>query len=129
MSGTILIIDDSPTILAGLTMLLEAEGFTVITADCGEKGVETARREKPDLVIIDTMMPGIDGFETCRRIRETEPSETIKIINTTSSIDAIDAVKARRMGADDYCVKSMDLVPLVNTVKNLMDDGHIAAGE
>jgi DNA-binding response OmpR family regulator len=81
-----------------------------------------ASSEKPDLVITDTMMPGIDGFETCRQIRATHDKEEMKIIVTTGAIDAVDAVKARKAGADDYCVKTSDPTQLIAAVRGLIGE-------
>ena len=85
----------------------------------GKEGLEKAKKELPDLVITDTVLPGIDGFEVCRQIKQKEALDT-KVIVMTGVIDAVDAVKAREMGADDYCVKATDGKPLVGAVKNLM---------
>ena len=68
------------------------------------------------------MMPGIDGFETCRQIREEHDEEEMKIIITTGAIDAVDAVKARKAGANDYCVKTSDLTQLITAVTNLIGE-------
>ncbi len=79
-----------------------------------------AASENPDLVITDTNMPGIDGFETCRQIRDAGSKDNPKIIVTTGAIDAVDAVEARKAGADDYCVKTSDAAQLIVAVKNLI---------
>jgi two-component system alkaline phosphatase synthesis response regulator PhoP len=99
---------------------LEELGFEVITAGNGKDGVERAMTGQPDLAVIDTLLPDTDGFEVCRQIRSLAPSEKIKIIVMTGSVDAIDAVKARRMGADDYVVKTMDMELLETAVKGLI---------
>lgn len=116
----ILVVEDSPTISNILKAALEQEGYLVITAETGEEGVKKAILEKPDLVIIDTLLPGIDGFEVCCQIRESLGSVNPKIVVTTSTIDAVDAVKARESGADDYTVKTSDLSPLIETVKKII---------
>jgi DNA-binding response OmpR family regulator len=123
MPKKILIIDDTDSDRKIVTRFLNKAGYdNVITAESGEQGVTMAASEKPDLVITDTMMPGIDGFETCRQIREQHDSETMKIIVTTGAIDAVDAVKARKAGANDYCVKTSDSTQLVTAVKNLIGE-------
>lgn len=118
MAGKILIIDDTEIVRAMLHDLLEEQGYQVLTASTGEEGVERAKEHRPDAVLIDTQMPGIDGFETCRRIKQVEGIET-KVVVMTADIDAVDTVKARQMGADDYCAKTKDFAPLLETVKNL----------
>lgn len=118
MSKKILIIDDTDSDRKIVTRFLNKAGYdNIVSAETGERGVAMAVSEKPDLVITDTMMPGIDGFETCRQIREAHDQETMKIIVTTGAIDAVDAVKARKAGADDYCVKTSDSTQLITAVK------------
>lgn len=120
MPKKILIIDDSPTVLTVLKTLFEQEGYETVTTDKAREGVEKAGTEKPDLVIVDTVMPDMDGFEVCHRIREIFGREHPKIIIITGSVDAIDAVKARRMGADDYVVKTQDFALLSEAVKKFV---------
>ena len=118
MSQKILIIDDTESDRKIVARFLNRAGYQdVIFAENGEQGVQMAASEKPDLVITDTMMPGIDGFETCRQIREAHDEQTMKIIVMTGAIDAVDAVKARKAGANDYCVKTSDATQLIAAVK------------
>ena len=114
----VLIIDDTEIIRAMLKDLLEEQAYQVLTASTGEEGVDRAKEHRPDIILIDTKIPGIDGFETCRRIKQVEGIET-KVVVMTADIDAVDTVKARQMGADDYCAKTKDFVPLMETIKNL----------
>jgi len=124
MSKKILIIDDTESDRKIVQRYLNKAGFdNIIIAVTGEEGVAKAASEKPDLVITDTNMPGIDGFETCRQIREGGTKDSPKIIVTTGAIDAVDAVKARKSGADDYCVKTSDLAQVMTAVKNIMGEG------
>ena len=115
----ILLIDDSKYMLETLGDILEKKDYEVFKASGGEEGVEIAREENPDVVIIDTVMPGIDGFETCIRIKEIENNET-KIIVMTGSIDAVDAGRATKAGADDYCAKTRDYSELLVSVSTLL---------
>lgn len=116
----ILIIDDSEDDrLISKKFLAEAGYQEFMFSETGEDGVEKAKSETPDLVITDTMLPGIDGFEVCRRIREAL-GDKVRIIMMTGSMDAVDAVRARRMGTDDYVVKSRDPALLLEAVKRLM---------
>ena len=118
MAKKILIIDDTDSDRKIVTRFLNKAGYAnIVIAVNGEEGVAKAQSENPDLVITDTMMPGIDGFETCRQIREAHDQETMKIIVTTGAIDAVDAVKARKAGANDYCVKTSDPTQLIAAVK------------
>ena len=121
MGKKILIVDDNEQDRKIMKRFLnKADYEEIFIAETGEEGVKKAESEKADLVIIDTLLPGIGGFEVCRQIREAQGSTTPKIIIITGSIDAVDAVKARRAGADDYCVKTTDFLPLIEAVKKLI---------
>ncbi len=123
MGKKILIIDDTASDRKITQRYLNKEGYDdIITAESGEDGVAMAASENPDLVITDTNMPGLDGFETCRQIRDAGSKEAPKIIVTTGAIDAVDAIKARKSGADDYCVKTSDAAQLMVAVKNLIGE-------
>lgn len=121
MGKKILLVEDNDQDRKIMKRFLSKEGYEEISmAESGEEGVEKAESEKPDLVISDTNLPGINGFEVCQRIREAQGATTPKIIIMTGAIDAVDAVKARKMGADDYCVKTSDCSSLLEAVKNLI---------
>ncbi len=78
--------------------------------------------EKPDLIIIDTILPDTVGFDVCARIKERLGDACPSIIIQTGSIDAVDAVRAKQVGANDYCVKTIDCSPLLEAMKNLNDE-------
>jgi len=118
MGKKILLADDDTNIRMSLTDILEERGYEVIHAANGQEAVEKVRRENPDLVLLDTIMPGIGGIEVCRQIKQVEKSPC-KVIVYTGKIDAIDAVEARRCGADDYCVKGTDPRLLIEAVEKL----------
>ncbi len=121
MGNKILIIDDNAQDRKIMERFLNKAGFAeILFAEKGEEGIEKVRSERPDLAIIDTLLPGIDGFEVCRQIRQIQGLSMLKIIIITGFIDAIDAVKAKRMGADDYCVKTSDFAPLIESLKELL---------
>ncbi|MFC1708660.1 response regulator [Candidatus Omnitrophota bacterium] len=116
----ILVIDDNDQDRRIIERFLKKAGYSeIILAETGEQGVEKAVTEKPDLVITDTLLPGIDGFEVCRQISEKLGATGPKIVVMTGSVDAVDAVKARRLGADDYCVKTTDASILIESIKRL----------
>ncbi|MBN1872509.1 MAG: response regulator [Candidatus Omnitrophica bacterium] len=120
MDKKILIIDDNEQDRIIMKRFLNRSGYgNIMEAGSGEEGLERTKTERPDLVITDTMMPGIDGFEVCRKLREAYGAETPKIIILTGQVDAVDAVRARKEGADDYCVKTSDAHPLLEAVKKL----------
>lgn len=121
MNKKILLVDDSRTVITILRDLLEKEGYAVVTASSGEEALEMLGSAQPDLVLTDTVMTGIDGFEVCRRIKGG-PSLTHppKVIVMTGTIEAVDATKARSVGADDYCAKTSDFKYIVNTVNEFI---------
>lgn len=120
MGKKVLIIDDNEQDRKIMQRYLKRSGYEdVLMAGSGEEGVGKAESEKPDLIVIDTLLPGINGFETCKQIRERLSPDAAKIIVMTGSVDAVDAVKAKRSGADDYCVKTSDAAPLLEAVKNI----------
>jgi two-component system KDP operon response regulator KdpE len=102
VSEKILVIDDDETTMQLLTILLERRGFEVIKAQSAEEGLRKAYRHQPDLVLLDIMMPDMDGWEVCKRLREMSD---VPIIFLTAKGDSKDVVKGLEMGADDYVVK------------------------
>jgi len=119
MTKKILVIDDVQEERSIMTRCLREAGYETVEAETGEDGVKKVEDEKPDVAIVDTKMTGIDGFETCKRIKKINNVDT-KVIIVTGQIDAVDAGKASEMGADDYCVKTMDADGLVDAVKKLL---------
>jgi len=121
MPKTILIVEDEPNVRTTLVDILTEYEYKVVEAANGEEAIEKAKSEKPDVAIIDTLLPGIDGFETCKRIKAIEGLE-VKVIVNTGKIDAVDALKAREMGADDYTVKTGDFSHLLAAIKSLSEN-------
>ncbi|MFH1519972.1 MAG: response regulator, partial [Candidatus Omnitrophota bacterium] len=119
MAKTILIIDDRETIRTSLADVLAESGYRVLEAATGEEGLEKAREEKPDLMVVDTAMPGIDGHEVCRQIKEIERLP-IKVLIYTGALSAINPLKARRAGADDYIVKGLSPLNLIEAIEKLI---------
>lgn len=115
----ILIIDDSATILAMLALAVRGMKFEPLTADSGEKGIEMFAAQRPALVLLDVNMPGIDGYETARRIREVRPEEWIPIIFLSASEDDQDLERAIECGGDDYLVKPVSMVVLNAKIRAL----------
>jgi len=121
MGKKILLADDETNIRTSLADILEKLGYEVIQAANGQEAIEKARRQNPDLVLLDTKMPDMDGFEVCRQIKKIE-GLTIKVIIYTGYIDAVDITKARLAGADDYEVKTEDFGKLISAVKKLISE-------
>jgi len=102
---TILIVDDDAPSLKALMNHLQELGFKTLAARNGERGLEVAQHSKPDLILLDVMMPGIDGFETCRRLKENEAIQNIPVIFLTALTDTTDKIKGFEAGAVDYITK------------------------
>ncbi|MBV9790346.1 MAG: response regulator [Chloroflexi bacterium] len=117
MSATILIVDDSRLVTDIVKMRLEMYGYEVQVAHSGEDGLSRVRDVMPDLIVLDVQMPGIDGYEVCRRLREQPAMEDLPIIMLTSMDDRRAGFEA---GVDDYLNKDLDLLDLPNRVKVLL---------
>jgi DNA-binding response OmpR family regulator len=115
--ATILVVDDEPGIVELLRLYLEAEGFRVVAAGDGEEALAAFEREAPDCVVLDLMLPRVDGREVCRRIRRTSDTP---IVMLTARSDEIDVVVGLELGADDYVVKPFAPRPLVARVRALL---------
>ncbi|MFI6094036.1 response regulator [Lentzea sp. NPDC051213] len=101
----VLLVEDDPSVREGLGLALRRQGHDVRAAATGEEGVERLRETRPDIVVLDIMLPGIDGFETCRRMRA---QAEVPIIMLTARGDDFDVVAGLEAGADDYVVKPVE---------------------
>ncbi|MDP3487281.1 MAG: response regulator transcription factor, partial [Bacillota bacterium] len=110
----ILLVDDEAALLKGLKFSLEREGFTVLMADNGRQALEMAATERPDLIVLDLMLPEIDGLEVCRTIRQTS---TVPIIMLTARSEDIDKILGLEMGADDYLTKPFNSRELIARIR------------
>lgn len=117
MAEKILVVDDEISLQETLTYRLNKEGYTVEVAGDGITGLEMARMSKPDLVILDVMLPGMDGFEVCRILRQ---ETNIPILMLTARDDEIDRVVGLEIGADDYLPKPFSMRELLSRVKALL---------
>lgn len=118
MSQThILVVDDEPNIRRVLKAGLSAEGFEVTEASDGEEAVRVAEESSPDLMLLDIMMPKMDGFEVCRRVRERS---TVPIIMLSALADPADKAKCLNLGADDYMVKPFGISELLSRIKAVL---------
>jgi DNA-binding response OmpR family regulator len=113
---TIMVVDDAPDTVRLIQFLMEREGYKVVTASNGEDALRLARSERPDLVILDVMMPGMDGLEMCQRLRERPETADVPIIMLSALTQAPDKVKGLRAGADDYVAKPVDRDEIVARV-------------
>ncbi len=117
---TILIVEDEQSLVDVLTYNLTREGYEVEVALDGRDGLQRARTLLPDLVVLDLMLPLIDGLEVCRRLRADTTTQHIRILILTARADEIDEIVGFHMGADDYVVKPFKLKPLIQRIKALL---------
>jgi len=118
MSGTILIAEDDPAILAGLSDLLKLEGYGVLEAPNGRIALELYRSSSPALVLLDVMMPEMNGYDVCRAIRRED--ERTPIVMLTAKGEEVDKVVGLELGADDYIVKPFGIAELTARVRSVL---------
>jgi DNA-binding response OmpR family regulator len=115
--STILVVEDDLTLLETLEYSLAADGYQVVTAADGQSGLEAARKDQPDLIVLDIMLPGIDGLEVCRILRQ---ETTVPILMLTARSGEVDRVVGLEVGADDYLVKPFSMRELQARIKALL---------
>jgi len=118
----ILVVEDEPSLVETLEYNLARQGYTVLTARDGLTAIEIARRERPDVILLDIMLPGMDGFEVCRVLRR---DMTVPILMLTACDDEIDKVVGLEVGADDYMTKPFSMRELTARVKALLRRARI----
>ncbi|MDQ3934846.1 MAG: response regulator transcription factor [Actinomycetota bacterium] len=126
---SVLVVDDEPTITDVVSRYLERAGYATFTAADGEEALRVAAAERPDLVVLDLMLPGIDGLEVMRRLHERERTSVILL---TAKGEAADRIAGLRRGADDYVVKPFlpaELLARVDAVLRRLEPGEAAAAE
>lgn len=129
MSGkTILLVDDSSTILMMEKCILRNDPYVLITASNGEEAVQKAISLKPDLILLDVIMPRMNGFEACRLIRENEASKNIPIIMVTTRGEAANVETGWLSGCTDYVTKPINATELLAKVRNLLGEPAEVAG-
>ena len=114
MTQKVLVVDDDPAISEMLTLVLSTEGFASVVVNDGGQAVEVFQRENPDLVLLDLMLPGMNGIDICRAIRQ---ESTVPIVMLTAKTDTVDVVLGLESGADDYIPKSLKPKELVARVR------------
>lgn len=122
ISKKILLVDDSETILEMERMILQQDRYEVVTARDGQEGVIKALELKPDLILMDVIMPGLDGFAAVRRLREHPGTSRVPIVMVTSKAEAESMETGYESGCSDYIIKPIDRMELVAKVKNLLGD-------
>ncbi|RPJ26748.1 MAG: DNA-binding response regulator, partial [Chloroflexi bacterium] len=121
----ILLVDDEPSIVQLARMYLEREGFRIESASDGEAALDQAARGHPALVVLDVMLPKLDGFEVCRRLRASQSSTAILML--TARDEDIDKILGLELGADDYLTKPFNPRELVARVKAILRRGERSA--
>lgn len=116
----ILIVDDSPTQTYNLSKMLEKHGHEIITAENGEEGVDTAQTQLPDLILMDVVMPKLNGFQATRKISQNAATKHIPVVLVTTKDQDTDRVWGQRQGAKGYLVKPADEATLIDTVNSLL---------
>ena len=116
----ILIVDDNPTNVKVLQTRLAADGYEIVTAADGEEGLAAARQHTPDLILLDVMMPNLDGFEVCRRLRADAAFPFTPIILVTAMADSKDVVAGLEAGGDEYLTKPVDHAALAARVRSML---------
>lgn len=119
-SGTVLVCDDDPVIVNLLQVNFEIEGYDVMAATGGEAGLAQARLGQPDVIVLDVMMPGIDGLEVARRLRAEEETRHIPIILLSAKAQISD-IQAGLAVADEYVTKPFEPLELLERVKTVLD--------
>lgn len=117
----ILIVDDEPNILMSLDFLMRKEGYEVFIARDGAEALDILKRELPDIIVLDIMMPNVDGYEVCQHVKNNESTNHIKIIFLTAKSKKEDIEKGYEMGADLYLTKPFSTRNLVKKVKELTE--------
>lgn len=115
-SASILIVDDEPNILLSLQFLMKKAGYEVRTAKDGEQALGEIARERPDLVLLDVMMPKLDGFTVCQRIRATPEWRDVRVIMLTARGRDVEREKGFALGADDYITKPFSTKDAIDRV-------------
>lgn len=122
MPKTVLIVDDEPNIVVPIEFLMEQNGYSVLVAGSGEEALEIIAKYEPDLVLLDIMLPGVDGYEVCEIIRLNPEWQKMKIIFLTAKGRDVDMAKGMVLGADAYIIKPFSNVDILENVRKLLDD-------
>ena len=117
----ILIIEDSATESLALSGMLKDQGYEVSTASNGEEGIRKARDSKPDLILMDVLMPGVNGFQATRRLTRDPETASIPVIMVTSKNQETDRIWGLRQGARDYVIKPPDRAELLAKIDSILD--------
>jgi len=118
--GKVLVVEDNPDILELVAYHLEAQGYEVVRAMTGENGLAQAAKTAPDLVILDVMLPGINGLDVCRKLKQQEATRSIPVLLLTAKSEDTDIISGLELGADDYITKPFSPKVLVARVRAVL---------
>lgn len=116
----VLIVDDEPNILLSLQFLMKKAGYDVRTAKDGEQALAEVAREKPDIILLDVMMPKLDGFSVCQRIKSDPDLSSVRIVMLTARGRDVEREKGISLGADDYITKPFSTKDAIDRVATLL---------
>lgn len=118
----ILLVDDQNTVLMMERMMLKDAGYQILTAKNGAEAVERAVAERPDLILLDVVMPKMDGFETCRMLRSRDETREVPIIMCTTRGEASKVEDGYKAGCNDYVTKPFNSIELLGKIKNFLGE-------
>ena len=122
MGKKILIVDDEPSITVPLQFLMEQNQFEVLVVHSGEEAFAAMDRFKPDLVLLDVMLPTVDGFQVCQNLRENPQLKNLKVVFLSAMTRDLDVAKGNTLGADAYITKPFSNADVVKQVKDLLSE-------
>lgn len=128
MPKEILIVDDEPSIVVPIQFLMEQQGYNVLVAENGEDALDAIYKYKPDLILLDIMLPRIDGYEVCEIVRLNPEYRDTKIIFLTAKGREVEIAKGLSLGADAYIIKPFSNTELVAKVKELLKNSNEITG-
>ena len=128
MPKEILIVDDEPSIVVPIQFLMEQQGYSVLVAENGEDALDIIYKYKPDLILLDIMLPRIDGYEVCEIVRLNPEYRGIKIIFLTAKGREVEIAKGLSLGADAYITKPFSNTELIAKVKELLKNSNEITG-
>lgn len=120
----ILVVDDDPTMVKLINVNLKLNNYSVIEATSGEQALDVLSKESLDLVVLDIMMPGVDGWEVLRRIRGSAETQEMPVILVTAKTQDSDVIRGWELGADEYVIKPFNPLLLVEVIKMVLDRGY-----
>ena len=124
MPTTVLVVDDSPTTQRQIRLAVEAGGYRVLTASDGDEAIDIAVRDRPDLVVLDIILPKKNGFQVCRRLKALPETNGIKVVLLSSKSHEMDILWGKRQGADGYLTKPFESEQLLACIESALQAEH-----